>query len=83
MPWLLLLGLLLTIGRVRNTLEVLRVSAFNKERAYEAELAATEAERRRQEKIIRRLKTIEGGDDDEEKREKAAGGGDGADAHEE
>ncbi|RYH29677.1 hypothetical protein EON65_07710 [archaeon] len=67
MPWLLLFGLLLGMGRVRNTLEVLRMSAFNKERAYETELAANEAERRRQEKIIRRLKTIEGGGDQEDK----------------
>lgn len=62
-PWVGLLLLLLWVARVRNSLMVFRLSWFNKERSMDARLQANEAERKKQEKMIRKLKTIEEGED--------------------
>lgn len=62
-PWVGLILLVLWIARTKNALDVLKISAYHRERGLEVKLQANEAERKRQEKMIKKLKTIGSADD--------------------
>lgn len=86
-PWLGFFLLVLWIARARNSLDVLRWTWYHKERSMAAQLQANEAERKRQEKMIRKLKTIahteDDLEDDEGKRDSKQDGKKAAGLHEE
>jgi len=58
-PWAAVVILAVVVSTRVNAYEVSRFSSTNKERMLEGQIQASEAERKRQEKIILKLKTIE------------------------
>jgi hypothetical protein len=58
-PWFLVIALALTVSMRRNAFDVSKFASYNKERAMESQIQSIEAERKRQEKMIARLKSIE------------------------
>jgi hypothetical protein len=62
-PWFLVICLALSVAMRVNSFEVSKFASLNKERAMESQLQHIEGERRRQEKIIAKLKSIEQEDD--------------------
>lgn len=58
-PWFLVVVLALVVSMRVNAHEVSRFSSTSKERMLENQIQAIDAERKRQEKIILKLKTIE------------------------
>ena len=59
LPWFVAISLAVVISMRQNTYEVTKFSSFHKERALESQILASEAERKRQEKMIAKLKSIE------------------------
>jgi hypothetical protein len=57
--WFLVIALALVVSMRRNAFEVSKFASYNKERAMESQIQSIEAERKRQEKMIARLKSIE------------------------
>lgn len=53
----ILLGMIIALSR--NSVDVLKIVSFNKERNLETQILALEAERKKQVKVIQKLKTIE------------------------
>lgn len=65
LPWFLVICLALAVTMRVNSAEVSKYASSNKERAMESQLQSIEAERRRQEKIIAKLRSIEIEQEDE------------------
>jgi hypothetical protein len=59
LPWFLVITLAIVVATRINAFEVSKFASYNKERAMESQIQASEAERKRQEKIIAKLKSIE------------------------
>jgi hypothetical protein len=57
--WILVIVLTLVLGTKDNSIEVNKVSATSKERSLETQIISIEAERKKQEKILKRLQSIE------------------------
>eukprot|EP01038_Epipyxis_sp_PR26KG_P004315 gene4315-6113_t len=57
--WLLVLMLTLSIIMKENTLDVTQFGTYMKEQSYEAQIQSLEAEKKKQEKIILKLKSID------------------------
>jgi hypothetical protein len=58
-PWISMIIVIMVILLKRNTIEVMKIISFNKERNMESQILSLEAERKKQIKIINKLKTIE------------------------
>lgn len=58
LPWFLVIVLAIVVAVKVNSMDVLTYSSFNKERELEAHIAMIEAERKRQEKTIKKLKHL-------------------------
>jgi hypothetical protein len=69
LPWSAVLVLAMMLVSVSNTLDVAKFSATSKERTLEAQLLSVEAEKKKQEKLLKKLQSIEATDED--------GGGEG------
>ena len=59
LPWTIVVLLLVRNAMLHNSLKVSKFSASNKDRLFEAQVQAGELERKRQEQIILKLKSIE------------------------
>lgn len=67
MPWVLAMILSVTVAMLKNSLDIVRLAANHKERVMEAHILAVEAERTKQDRIIKKLKSIEDTADDEDR----------------
>lgn len=65
-PWFLVVCLVIAVVTRINAAEVTKVASYSKERTLEAQIQASDAERKRQEKMLAKLKSIEQQDSDEE-----------------
>jgi hypothetical protein len=72
-PWFLVITLAITVSMRINAFEVSKFASYNKERAMESQIQSIEAERKRQEKMIARLKSIEADEHDAHEAHDAAG----------
>lgn len=63
-PWCLVLSIAMILLSLVNTLEVAKYSSVTKERALEAQLLSLEAEKKKQEKLLKKLQSIEVTEDD-------------------
>lgn len=61
-PWLAAVSLAIVIAVQANALDVAKLAAYTRERRMETHIATIDAERKKQERTIQRLKTIEGGE---------------------
>lgn len=64
-PWFLVICLAMSVAVRVNSFEVSKFASYNKERAMESQLQASEVERKRQEKMIAKLKSMEEEDDED------------------
>jgi hypothetical protein len=68
-PWFLTVCLAMWVAAGTNVLEVSKIASSSKERVLESQIQASEADRKRQERIITKLKSIEEDEDPEENKE--------------
>jgi len=65
-PWFIVVCLAIAVVTRINAAEVTKVASYSKERALEAQIQASDAERKKQEKMLAKLKSIEQEDSDDE-----------------